>query len=231
MTINLAIYDFFSYFIPGLLYLSVANEFLRVLGWKYVNFVSLSQSGYTLNIIVLVPIIIISYILGHLLDGIANRFFYGLVDRLRRQPPMYANALRILKERHPQLSIKFDPMDWAVLFTLIRQRNSEMAHSIDRDQAYSIMLRNISFGCLLLALIQAGAYVASSQQALLLNCLAAFLISSLAFWKSAEFRLWFFLDIFEASLEYGSSLKDVVEHNYKKTTRGRRIVAVKHPKP
>ena len=37
MSIAIGIYDLFSYLIPGALYLYLINDFLRVVGWQYID--------------------------------------------------------------------------------------------------------------------------------------------------------------------------------------------------
>jgi len=213
MSINLGVYDFFAYFIPGTLYLYVFNELLRIAGWKFIDFASWIQPENTPSVVVIIPILICAYIIGHILDPFAHFFCYRLIRRMRGLLPTDEEAVQTEKERYPILNIKFEAKDWPVLMNLLRQRNIETMHTIDKYQADSTMLRNVAFGSLLLAIIQTGGYFSSHEKMYLINSFVVFLLSVFSYLRSKEFRLWYFLGVYEASLEYGSSVEEVVEYN------------------
>ncbi len=121
MSINLGMYDFFSFFTPGLLYLYAFNEFAGSVGWKYLNINSWIQSGQTPSIVFFVPLVLGAYIIGHLVDPIAQNFF-NLIPRFGDRGPIKAESLKSVKDRYTNLDIQFEPRDWNVLFALIRQR-------------------------------------------------------------------------------------------------------------
>ena len=120
-----------------------------------------------------------------------------------------------MKKRCSSLDVQFQKSDWATLFTFIRQRNIEMAHILDKLNADGIMLINIALGMLLLTLIQVGIFFSNKELVFLLNALGTMLLCLLAMSRSNRFRIWFFSGIFEASLEYGTSLKKVAEYTIK----------------
>ena len=75
MSINLGIYDLFSFIIPGLLYLYAFNEFSRSIGWKFVDIISWAIPGQIPSLIFFIPILIGAYLAGHLLDRVSQIFF------------------------------------------------------------------------------------------------------------------------------------------------------------
>ena len=75
------------------------------------------------------------------------------------------------------------------------------------------MLRNISLGFLLFALLQIWMIALNFHSQALVVTIGALVLSRVAYLRSRMFYHWFFTDIYEASLEYGTSLKEVVEYN------------------
>lgn len=212
MSINLGVYDFFSYLIPGTLYLYVFNELLRIVRWKFIDFASWMQPENTPNAVVIIPILICAYIIGHIIDPFAHFFYYKLINRIRGLLPIEEKAVQMEKESHQNLNIKFEAKDWPVLMNLIRQRNLETMRTIDKYQADSIMLRNIAFGTLWLAFFQVIGYFLLHETVYLVYSLVVFLLSIFSYLRSKEFRLWYFQGIYQASLEYGSNVEEVVEY-------------------
>ncbi|MBV6400382.1 MAG: hypothetical protein CNIPEHKO_00667 [Anaerolineales bacterium] len=225
MSITLGIYDFFAYLIPGLLYLFVFNELLRSVGWRFFDAYAWFQYIQTSNALflipILIPLLIGAYIIGHVLEPIAITFV-GFFYRLRNSKRVVVNCIDILEQRYPDLTIRFEPDDWEILFTFIRQRNIEMARVIDKFQADSIMLRNIAFGSFTLSFIQIGVFISNQKLESLINSLIALLFCLLTMLRSIQFRTWFFTDIFEAALEYGTSLKEVASYNRNNRTTVRK---------
>lgn len=211
MSINLGFYDFFSYLIPGLLYLYVFNEFLRSIGQKFVDIEIWLQAGRAPSLTVFIPILLVAYLAGHLIDPVAQRLF-KMLYHFRNPKKVYARALDDMKSHHPNLNIKFEPKDWNLLFSFIRHRNLEMAHILEKFNADSIMLVNIALGLFALVLIQLGMFFSTRLSTFLINSLGIFVLFLLAAFKCNQFRSWFFAGIFQAALEYGKSLKEVVEN-------------------
>jgi hypothetical protein len=216
MSINLGVYDFFAYIIPGLLYLYVFNEFLRSIGFKFVDITTWLQPGQAPNSIFTIPLLILAYIVGQIFDILAFRFYLEFIYRLRHKRKIPDKQLQYLKERNPNLDIRFESKDWTIMFTLLRGRNVEIARIIDKYQVDSIMLRNIAFGLLLLSVIDIGMFFSTGLWTWFVVALVIFLFSLLAINKSNQFRTWFYTAIFEASLEYGRSLKEVTEYSIRK---------------
>jgi hypothetical protein len=216
MSVSLGIYDFFAYIIPGVLYLYVINEFFRVVGLKFVNFALWFQPGQAPSIILAIPILIIAYVVGHLFDILAYRFYTKFIYRLRHKKKIYEKQLQYLKNGYPTLDIQFEPRDWSLLFTFLRERNSEITRVIDKYQADSMMLGNIAFGTLLLTIIYFGIFFSTGSWTFLVIAGGTLLVSLIASNKSNQFREWFYSTVFQASLGYGVNLKEVAEYTYDK---------------
>ena len=219
MSINFGLYDFFSFLIPGLLYIFTFGKLLVDLGWNYSEGVPW-ESVASSNIIILLPVVAFAYVVGHIMDVIANGIFLRSIRTIRNRFTKILSAevkaLAIQKKVHSELDIKFGEKDWFLLFNLIGQRNISLSQYIDKYQADSIMLRNISFGGFLLAVFQIFGNLGSLNLSSFVIAISSLLISYVAYIKSEDFRMWFFSSIFEASLEYGLSLEDVVKYNHMK---------------
>lgn len=214
MSISLGIYDLFAYLIPGLLYLFVYNEFSKVVGWNFFDTSLWLQGGQSPSTNLIIPILLFSYLVGHVMESVAHSFFFNSIYflRIRRFQKVSSSVLQTLTNKYPSLKIKFSPEDWDVLFSLLRKRNIETAHVIDKFQADTIMLRNIGFGLFLLFLIQLVNFILSSELPFVFASLGSLLLSIVSFNRSAHFREWFFIEIFKSSLGYGKSLKEVIEY-------------------
>ena len=221
MTINLGLYDFFSYLIPGLLYLFTFGKLLVVLGWDYTEAIPWASLDLG-SIVVVLPIVALAYLLGHLMDMIANKVVSWRIRNIRNPSekkeekafPIAAKALKTQKEIQSNLAIEFRHKDWFLLFNLIAQRNLNLSQYIDKYQADSLMLRNISLGSFLFGILQFVSFISTPSPVSLLIAIIVIVFSILAYLKSEDFRYWYFSSIFEASLEYGLSLEEVVKYNH-----------------
>lgn len=216
MSISLGVYDFYAYIIPGLLYLFVTNELFRNVGWRFVDVGIWFQPGQAPGIIFAIAILLLAYLVGHMLDIVAYQFYLILRYRLRHKEGVSDHQLNYLRKRYPYLDIQYNPKDWNTLFTLLRERNNDIAKVIDKYQADSIMLRNIAFSMFLFAIMQVALFFTTGLWENLSVAMVSFLISSLSMNKSNRFRAWSYTTIFEASLGYGKTLKEVVEYTHGK---------------
>lgn len=215
MSVSLGIYDFFAYVIPGILYLFVFNESLRIFEIKFFDITLWIQSGQSFNLLLFIPVLIAAYVIGHIIDPLAYNFYHKFIYRLRHKKKIYEKQLQYLKEGYPKLNIQFNPKDWTILFTLLRERNTEITKVIDKYQADSMMLRNIALGTLLLTIVYFGKFLLTVFWVDLVISLGVLIISLLAINKSNQFRTWFYTAIFEASLGYGTNLKEVINYSFK----------------
>ena len=219
MSINLGFYDFFSYLLPGFVYLYAVNDLLRVLGLKYVNLTNVMQAGQEPAFGLVALGLFAAYIVGHIFDPLSLNFFFKLVFRIRNPQGATTISLNTIKERYPKLGIKFVPKDWEALLIILRQRSYETAQSIDRFQADSIMLRNIAFGLLLMAVTNVIAFFTTMTVSFLLIALVELFACWMLASEGFKFRLWFFTQIYEASLIYGTSIEEVI--SYEKNRDGK----------
>jgi hypothetical protein len=205
MTINLGIYDFFAYIIPGLLYLFLINSFFQRLGWASFDFI---QSNIPISIGTIGAVALAAYVLGHLFDVFARWFCYQLLT----PKELSASVLEDIKKNYADLDIQYNPKDYHLLFVMLRQRNFQHAQVMDRFEANSIMLENVSFAAFLFFLVKLSELFTRFDITSLVICLGMLLICFLAYRSSKIYHTWFFLDVFEASLEYGKNVKEVLGH-------------------
>lgn len=215
MSISIGIYDLFAYTIPGFLYLYLINEFLHLIGWNYFQLTNLPISN---EIVVGIVITLGAYLAGHVFDYFAYWFCFRLLTRYK----IMDASLDRLKVKYPDLNIQFQPRDWDPLFVSLRLRRLDYSRVLDTFGATNIMLRNVSFSFFLLALFQVYNMFVDFQVSLLIVTVGSLIVSRVAYLRSRIFYVWFFSDIFSASLEYGTSLKEVIEYNRPKKATARR---------
>ncbi len=213
MSINLGIYDFFAYLVPGLMYLFLLNEFSSRIGLSSYNLTQLNLDFGIAGIIVLA-----AYVIGHLFDVFAQWFCYKLLTR----KSVSATVLETLKAQYPHLNICFEPKDYHLLFVLLRERNLPFTEVLDRFEANSILLKNVSFASILFALLQLPALFGDFSAVKLLLFLGGISVCWLAFRGSKIYHTWFFLDVFEASLAYGTTLEEVLANKKANRTKSLR---------
>ena len=217
MSITIGIYDLFAYTIPGFLYLYVINEFFRVIGWQSFQFDQIKEGT---GLVFAAIAVICAFVAGHLFDYFANWFCFRLLTRYKVRDA----SLNTVKEKFPHLNIQFETYDWDPLFTILRQRHLEFSRVIDSFGATNILLRNVCLSLLLLSLLYVRILILDFSLATLVVVLGTLVLSWVAFHRSRLFYFWFFTDIYTASLEYGTNLKEVVEYNRGKKSpkRGKR---------
>lgn len=201
MSISLGIYDVFSYAIPGMMYLFMFNEFLRLLHLPHMDITILKDSA------LLLLLGLISYLIGHLFDHISHEIWYRTW-----YPKGQAIEQAYAKFRGtPGVKADFDVNQWSVLFSVIRQNNPELAVTIDRNKATAIMLRNVSFALALLAIVSLINLIATSFDISSgLAVIVAALGSRVSLLRSDKFNVGFYSVIFEQSLLYGNNLAEVL---------------------
>src|SRR5688500_4240619 len=97
MSIAFGIYDFFSYTVPGVLYILVANQFLVLL-----KLPSIDINNVNANIGSALLWVVISYVVGHLMDSFAIRLYY-LINKFHAE----TRAMKGFREKHKNLAIDF----------------------------------------------------------------------------------------------------------------------------
>ena len=209
MSITLEIYDVFSYAIPGILYVFAFNEGLRLLGLPSLDISQLNNSSY------LFLLGLLSYLVGHLFDYISHytwyrRFYPG------KSPERALSSFKNSSGLKPD----FDPHQWSILLSVIRHNNMEVCNTIDKNKAISIMLRNVSFALFLLTIVFAiSAFIPVFSPIFLLGAIVTLVGSIVSLRRGDVFNQWFYRLIYQQSLVYGSSLKEVLDNNRSKITK------------
>jgi hypothetical protein len=212
---TLGFYNFLSYIIPGLLYLYVINGFAQLFRWQSIDITTLFQNGEAApGLLTVVVILLGGFVVAQLLEPIANFIFHKLF--VRRD--IAIDGFELFRKKNNSLEIKFKPTDFELLFTIIRQRNTEIARPIEQFQAQSIMFRNLSFGLLLLSILEIASYFEYQSIEFGIIGLLALWMSWIAHQRSNKFRIWFFERIFEASMDYGNSIEKVVAYRWNEKT-------------
>jgi len=201
MSIKANVYDFFAYTIPGGFILFTTLYALNILGVLQIDFLSLAPS--TLQIIVIIGL---SYIIGLLFEPIGR-----LWSRLFK-PKGYAElALIEFKNFHPLIHVNFEASDWTILFAYLKRQNLDVASDIERVNASSIMLRNISFGFAVLAVAETVNFSMTLLFLHLFFGVVSVVFSIIAGKESDKFAQWFFLAIFENIASQALQISDLVK--------------------
>jgi len=203
MLITFGLYDFFSFVIPGFLYLYVIYDVLQLSGIVRLDIMKL------FGIPEFIFLALLSYLIGHLMDIISLELWY---KRFKRHPSS-EDGLKQLKNQSPSISIKFEREEWAALFYILHQRNYSAIQPIDKYKADALMMRNLSFGFFLLVLVQSASLFMSRPSTItILILIVAPIFSIAAFRRSMRYDAWYYRAIFGQALAYGTSLKDVITY-------------------
>ena len=214
MSFAIGIYDVFAYTVPGFLYMYVIFVIFSLIGGSKFAQIDWSTISEGYGVILFVLLLGVAYLLGHIFDVFAHWFVFRFIKHRKIADEM----LERTKKLHADLDIQFNSKDRGLLFSMLRQRNLEHAHIIDSFEANSIMLRNVSLGSFLLALLQVPSLILRFSWFTVLVAVGLLLFSFITRNRSQMFRSWAVTEIFEASLRYGSSLKEVIEYDRKERT-------------
>jgi hypothetical protein len=193
-----------------MVYLVVINQMLGLF-----KLTSLGINTLSINLGFAFLGIIVAYVLGHLMDMMARKWFYLFYkDNLQKR---LIDRLRI---NYPDLKIEFDINDLRILFSFIRHHQLELAETIEKYKVINIMLQNISLG-LLLACIYQVLYML--LQGFTLNAITvavlALFFSMVALKRSALFNDWYWSAIFTQALHYGTNITDMFGRTAKQKAR------------
>ncbi|MCJ7435095.1 MAG: hypothetical protein MUO77_16555, partial [Anaerolineales bacterium] len=144
MTIKVSAYDFFSYTVPGSLYIFTIVYILKIIGYINIDF-----SNFDPSLIQTIIIIGVAYVIGYIFEPIAKVW-----SLLFRPKDFHTNIINEFKYKHPNVEIKFLASDWPILLAFIRQNNDEIVGNIEKDNATNLMLRGISLCFIVLSIIQ-----------------------------------------------------------------------------
>lgn len=210
MSIAFGVYDFFSYTIPGMIYLLVINQLLGL--FKLPN---LEIDKLNVNLGYAFLSIIIAYVVGHLMDMIARKWFF-----LFYKDSLQIRLIDRLRTKYPELKIEFDFSDIHSLFSFIRHHQLELAETIEKYKVIEIMLKNISFALLLFGVQEIlFIFIDGFSTSACVLMVVAFLFSIIALRRSALFNYWYWSAIFVQSLHYGSNIAEMFGKSPKKALR------------
>jgi len=203
MNIQLGIYEIFSTIIPGCVFLVALLQLLIMTKVVQIDWDSLNNLTFVSAIFILV----VAYLLGVTFGR------FGLIwYKVFRRKNQSVESLRIFKLRHEsRWNIDFTDDDWHVLLAFIRSKNLDLARENERHLASSIMLRNVSFGFLLLAIINLIHYFLVLNLALLIVGVVMFALSILAISESIKFRRWYYDSILSSVLAYRVELEKSIK--------------------
>ena len=200
MSVTFGLYDFFSYTIPGALYILVANQLLFLL-----KLPSIDINNLNANIGSALLWVVIAYVVGQLMDTFAIRLYY-LVNKFNAE----TKAMKEFREKHKGMKIDFTIHDRQTLFSVIRHNNLDLARHIDNFKAISIMLNNISLALLLFAIAQVIAVMVNGfTLALLLYIIVSLFFAYVAISRSALFNEWHWAAVYQHALQYGQSISEM----------------------
>jgi len=202
MSIKLGLYDFFAYMIPGSIYILVLTHLSTIFGWVKADF-RLIANLPSLQILVLAAL---AYIVGMVIYPIAERW-----NGLFKPRGIAKKAYSEFESRYSNFEVRFKPEHWGLLLAYIRRENFELSAEIERHNVISLMLKNLSFGLSLLAILQIVEFI---RVKFLTVHIAMFMIltflSILAIRESAKFKLWFYLSIFDAVAAQSLDSSDLI---------------------
>lgn len=200
MSSRLGIYDIFARIVPGGLYLASLVEFARVL--NLIRF----DWGTALNKLEVVPSIglaIIAFILGSALDAISVRW-----HALFRLP---SKGLEAFKREHKDWKIEFQDKDWAILRAYVYTKDLNVADQIERHNALSIMMRNISLGLALLSVTELIQLIKTMDLRYSILVVTLMFLSYQAAIQARNMNDWFYRSIYETIIAYRLDLEDMVK--------------------
>ena len=162
----------------------------------------------TLGFVVLMALL--SYLAGHIFEPFGYWWY-----RLFNRGGIDKAALGDIKDKYPGLKIEFDIQDRRMLYSFIKHNNLALAEYLDQFHAVGVFLHNVSFGLFLFALTQT-AYVFLTGEILKygLGALIGLLLSFIAVKRSAVFKSWYFLGIFEQALHYGNNVEKMFKDEW-----------------
>ena len=200
MSIAFGLYDFFSYTIPGILYILVANQFLSLLKLPNIDVNDLNA-----NIGSTILWVAIAYVVGQLMDSFSIRLYYW-INKFHAE----TKAMKEFREKHKDLAIDFTINDRQTLFSVIRHNNLDLALYIDNFKAISIMLNNISLALFLFSIEQ---FIAIFFDGFSLAALATIAVSAIfgyvAITRSALFNQWHWAAVYRHARQYGKSVPEM----------------------
>ena len=202
MNVGLGVYDIFSRIVPGGFYLLVFYWLAVALGWVKLDPTALNEIG----IVPSIGLVVLAYILGTGMGRIGSAWHHIFKKR-----GLSSRVLEKFREENKDWEFIFKDKDWPILRAYIRLHNPDIANVIDRNNALSIMLRNISLGLVFLAIAEAIQFVNTMNWIhVLLVVLFLFFSYQIAI-QARDLQDWFYHGIFQTIIAYRLDLEEWVK--------------------
>lgn len=206
MNIRLGIYEIFSRIVPGGVYIAAIVQFLNVIGRLTIDWQALND----LSLIASLGLAVLAYIVG----GALNSYSFIWL-RLFGLKGVSDETLAAFKAKHrDHWDIDIHDKDWPVLLAFLRTKNIEVSGDIERQNAISIMLRNVSLGLGFMALNFVIAFALYWTIDNILAAAVTLVVSVLVARESTKFRRWFYDNVFETILAYRIDLERMIKPKY-----------------
>jgi len=203
MNIRLGLYDVFSRIVPGGLYIAAVAQLLSIMGYVRFDLQTLDN----LSLIASIGFVLIAYTLGGAFDKLALLLF-----RLFKKPGFSERSFAEFKKRHQdRWLIDFGDRDWSLLLAFIRTKNLELAGELERHNALSIMLRNVSLGLVFLAANSLIQFFVSWNSINIFIIIAMLVLSLLTIREAVKYRGWFYDGIYETVLAFRIDLEGAIK--------------------
>ena len=202
MSITIGVFDFFSYAIPGSLYLLTAIYLASIFNGSKIDIQYITLTGE-----LIVVFGIGGYLTGVLFDLVAGKI-WGWIFKGNQ---VRVKALTEFKKRYETMKVRFEATDWPVLLAYIKHNSPENVFIIEKDKALSMMLQNLSLCCFVFFVGQVFYLLLNSFSYLQFSLgIIAFTFSILSARQSLKFERWFFLGIYEAAISLGPEMINLI---------------------
>ena len=204
MSIQIGLYDFFAYTLPGALLLAILGYAGASFGLVQINFQTLN----TLSTPIALVSIAASYLVGMLLEPIAQRWYRFLQPKSRKK-----YIFEDFRAIHPDWKIHIPKQDAGLMRAYIKQKNVELAIDIEKNGAIAKMLRNFSLGFAVFAAILLVQLLMQGFQGWRFVGLGlAVGLAAIAASEAAKFYRWFHFLTLEAIAAFSFNPADQVIH-------------------
>jgi hypothetical protein len=208
MNIRLGIYDIFSKIVPGSFYMLAILQLTVVLGLIKFDWTLLKDIG----IIPSIGLAIVAYIFGSALHPFGSAWLRIFRKRGKRE-----QILQEFKDKHSDRWIfDFEDSDFSTLRAYVGIHNPDMAGDIERDNALCIMLRDISFGIVILAICEIIQFVNTLDWVHVISLLFLLFLSYQTAIRARNLRDLFNRNILETIIAYRLNLEERVKPTNKK---------------
>ena len=203
MNIRLGAYEIFSRIVPGGLYLLAAAQLLSTFGLLKFDLESVNN----ISLIASFGLLLAAYTVGGAFDRPALAWY-----RLFEKRGTHTRAFASFKKRHQdRWQIDMDGEDYSLWLAMIRTRNLDLASEIDRHNAVSIMLRNVSLGLMFLGVNSLLQFLMLRNGLHMLVSLILAGISLLIIQEAKKFREMYYDHIYKTVLAYRIDLENAIK--------------------